>query len=246
MTKNSYKISVTTDDERTFPASIRYNDAISGISIIEITAVDLKPVIAMGSIDAMLGNIIFTLGCNSNSSNGIISAQTKHINIDGEIMALVQTDAYATQTSYGGGLFDKNGYFLGLITTADNNTGMSYIVPSDFILNVTFDYFSQGYVGGRVNENIFILEEIINPSPLRSRQGLYVSKKISAFQTPVEKDFYITAVNGKQITTTKEWIATLRQHKPGETLVVSYYVSDSKFGQFELELEELKVLPSIR
>ncbi|HQB33018.1 MAG TPA: trypsin-like peptidase domain-containing protein, partial [Erysipelotrichaceae bacterium] len=110
---------VLTNGEK-YNARLIASDLVSDIAVIKIDAQGLKAVtigdssqIKVGQICIAIGNPLGTLG--GTVTDGIISALSREITIDGQKMNLLQTNTAISPGNSGGGLFDVAGNLIGII-----------------------------------------------------------------------------------------------------------------------------------
>ena len=124
-------ITVTTKDGTEYPAELIGTDSESDIAVIKIDATDL-PFALIGDSDELkvgqevvaVGNPLGELG--GTVTNGIISALSRDVNIEGTEMTLIQTNAAVNPGNSGGGLFNMYGELIGIVnaksTTSSSGT----------------------------------------------------------------------------------------------------------------------------
>ncbi|MBO5287103.1 MAG: trypsin-like peptidase domain-containing protein [Clostridia bacterium] len=97
-----------------------------------------------------IGNPLGELG--GTVTNGYISALDREIEIDGNKMNLLQTDAAINPGNSGGGLFNMKGELVGIVNAKSSGTGiegLGFAIPVDDALKIFNDYINKGYVTGR-------------------------------------------------------------------------------------------------
>lgn len=137
-------MTVTFVDGSTAPAAIKGADAKADLAVIAInkqnmTAETLSAlaVAKYGDSDRMrVGQAVIAignaLGYGQSVTVGVVSALEREVNIEGNKMVLMQTDAAINFGNSGGGLFNTNGELIGINvakTTADSAEGMGYAIP---------------------------------------------------------------------------------------------------------------------
>lgn len=114
------------------------------IAVLKINATNLTPVsfgssknLKVGERVIVIGNPLGTLG--GSVTDGIISALNRTLNIDGEDMTLLQTNAEINHGNSGGGVFGEKGQFVGLVvakSTGADLEGLGFAIPSDTVKEV--------------------------------------------------------------------------------------------------------------
>jgi serine protease Do len=80
----------------------------------------------------VIGNPLGTLG--GSVTRGIISAVAREINVEGNMMTLMQTDASINSGNSGGGIFDNSGLLIGIVnakTMGEGIEGLGFAIPID-------------------------------------------------------------------------------------------------------------------
>ena len=147
---------VLTNGEK-YNARLIASDLVSDIAVIKIDAQGLKAVtigdssqIKVGQICIAIGNPLGTLG--GTVTDGIISALSREITIDGQKMNLLQTNTAISPGNSGGGLFDVAGNLIGIInakSAGEYIEGIGFAIPVNNAVDVAKQLIAQGYVEGR-------------------------------------------------------------------------------------------------
>lgn len=114
------KIAVTLKNGEEYSARLVGTDSENDLAVIKIEATGLKPAtfadsdeLQVGQVAVAIGNPLGKLG--GTVTEGIISALDREIDLDGQQMRLLQTSAAVNPGNSGGGLFDENGYLIGIV-----------------------------------------------------------------------------------------------------------------------------------
>ncbi len=139
---NCIKVKVHNGSE--YIASLVGEDKKEDIAVLKISATNLTPVsfgnsknLKVGERVIVIGNPLGTLG--GSVTDGIISALNRTLNIDGEDMTLLQTNAEINHGNSGGGVFGEKGQFVGLVvakSTGADLEGLGFAIPSDTVKEV--------------------------------------------------------------------------------------------------------------
>ena len=144
--KNAVEIKVTLNDGREYKATSFEYETITDVGIIKIDA-DNLPVLSFGdSNKQVLGNSVFTIGCPfgeklfNTVTVGIISGLKRDIPFFGNKL-LFQIDAAVAPGKSGGGVFDTQGNFIGIMVgTLRGYDDISLCVPSNIVKLVISKY----------------------------------------------------------------------------------------------------------
>ena len=129
-------IKVTLKDGTQYDAKLIGTDPDSDIAVIKIEATGL-PCALVGDSDKLevgdevvaVGNPLGELG--GTVTNGIISALSRDVNIDGTEMSLIQTNAAVNPGNSGGGLFNMYGGLIGIVNAKSTSTSSGTAVDAD-------------------------------------------------------------------------------------------------------------------
>lgn len=205
----------------------------SGLTHAVIRDIDQAP-LRMGEDAIAIGNPLGSLG--GTVTKGIISSTAREINIEGTVMTLLQTDASINSGNSGGGLFDKNGYLIGVVNakaTGDNVEGLGFAIPINKAIeiaselietsnNSTNPYGGLGYIEGK-----FMLGITAGLTTLPYRyQGVDYGYQIQSndpygsFCGALKQGDYIVSINGTTFDEENTIKAALQGVKIGDTLTV--------------------------
>ena len=153
------KITVTTNDNQKFDATVVGTDPATDVAIIKVDAQNL-PTIPMGDSDQLrLGEWVLAIGSplgeqlRSTITAGIVSAKGRSMP-DGsgefKIESFIQTDAAVNPGNSGGALVNKKGELVGIntaiVSQTGSYTGYSFAVPVNIVKRVASDLIDFGSV----------------------------------------------------------------------------------------------------
>jgi len=164
------EIIVRTADGREFPAQVIGADPRTDLAVIKIDETGLAPTVfadsdavRVGQLAIAIGNPLGALG--GTVTHGIVSARDREITIDGQTMTLMQTSAAVNPGNSGGGLFNARGELIGVVNAKGSGIdveGLGFAIPSNIVRAVTGDLIRHGYVTGRPELGITVVQ-INNP-----------------------------------------------------------------------------------
>ncbi len=244
----------------TYEAALRGTDERGDIAIIKITPQQDKPLtvaklgyskaLALGEPVVAIGNPLGQLG--GTVTNGIISALEREINVDGNTMTLLQTNAAINAGNSGGALFNMAGELVGVVNAKYSATGvegLGFAIPIDTAFEQSFaDLFRYGYIRGIPTLGLVLTDHtdgnIIFPS-----YGAYV-QGVGA-QSDVRQGDYIYSINGTVVylTDTSAVAAVeraVRGCRVGDTvsvMVLRYNKDTRQNEQIELSLVLVEYVP---
>ena len=153
------KITVTTNDNQKFDATVVGTDPATDVAIIKVDAQNL-PTLPMGDSDQLrLGEWVLAIGSplgeqlRSTITAGIVSAKGRSMP-DGsgefKIESFIQTDAAVNPGNSGGALVNKKGELVGIntaiVSQTGSYTGYSFAVPVNIVKRVAADLIDFGSV----------------------------------------------------------------------------------------------------
>jgi len=225
------KITARLADGTEYEATVSGSDSDTDIALLKIDGKSLK-FAAMGNSDALvvgqevvaIGNPLGELG--GSVTNGIISALDREVEIGGELMNLLQTNAAVNPGNSGGGLFNLAGELIGVVNAKSSGSGiegLGFAIPINDAVTIIRELSEYGYVRGRVYLGIEYNEiaEITMQYYYYgyTKPGIYVVS--SPLNTELKKNDRIVAIDDVEISTSADIKAVLREHKVGDTLKVT-------------------------
>lgn len=229
------EISVTLNDNRTFPARLVGNDENTDLALIKIETDDKLPFLTVGDSDNLkVGEWVLAVGnpfnLTSTVTAGIVSAKARSLGVyNGGIESFIQTDAAINQGNSGGALVNAQGELVGINAVLSSPTGSyagyGFAIPSSIMTKVVSDLKEFGTVqravlgimGGTVTSELNDKEE------LGTVDGVYVQEVTedgAAQKAGIEKGDVIIGLNGKNIKTMAELQEALAKCVPGAEIKV--------------------------
>jgi len=234
---NANKITVRLKDSRTFEAKLIGTDAKTDLAVIKIEATGLQPVIMGDSSKLLVGETAVAVGnplgqLGGTVTNGIISALDREIEIDGEKMTLMQTNAEINPGNSGGGLFNSRGELIGIVNAKSSGSdveGLGFAIPVNSVKPVIEDLISVGYVKGRLDIGMSIVD--INDAQTAmmyrvSDLGVYVysvNNGSSALTAGFKQGDLVISINNEKISNYSDFNKELEKYEIGETVNVTVH-----------------------
>ena len=222
-------ITVRLDDGREFPASLIATDRRTDIAVIRISETGLPYAVFGDSSKLVVGESALAVGnplgeLGGTVTGGMISALDREMIIDGETMTLLQTDAAVNPGNSGGGLFNMYGELIGVVNAKSsgvNIEGLGFAIPSNIAKAVANDLATHGYVRGRAETGLELLD-IQSSQSARwyrvSEIGLYI---ISSADDQLRNGDRITAVNGYPVANLADYNAAMSGQSIGDTISIT-------------------------
>ena len=230
-------VKVTLNDDTSYDATIVGTDKKNDIAIIKIDAKDLTPAIVGDSEILTVGSEVIAIGnplgeLRGTATAGIISATNRTIEVEGQAMTLIQTDAAISPGNSGGGLFDATGKLIGIVNAKVSDSraeGLGFAIPVNSVLDEISDLLNYGYVKGRP-----YLGVATQDVTLRSRDRMWyysegtrcvlVEKVVpdsAAEKAGIQAGDLILKLEDKQIASGDDLSSAIGAYKPGDTATLT-------------------------
>ena len=177
----------------------------------------------MGEEAIAIGNPLGSLG--GTVTSGIISALDRELEIDGESMRLLQTNAAVNPGNSGGGLFNMAGELIGIVnakSSGEDVEGLGFAIPVNTAEEIAVQLIEYGYVRGRVDIGLSMIDitSIFDLMAYNlSSPGVYVYD--SPYNDQIKSGDRIQAVNGVAVSSAAEVKAAYRDCEVGDVITVS-------------------------
>lgn len=239
------------DDDTSYTATVVGSDSVNDIAVIKIDATGLTPAV-MGDSDSLLvgetaiavGNPLGTLG--GTVTNGIISAVNRNINVEGQRMSLIQTNAAISPGNSGGGLFNARGELVGIVNAKSGSStaeGLGFAIPVNTALQVATDLINSGYVTGRPVIGVSVLDVTDAQMAAQygvSSLGVYIAEVVpggAGERAGLKPGDRIISIEGKVVESKEDVVNEVQTHQVGDTVTMQV-ARDGQLMEFELVLQE--------
>ncbi len=241
------KITVRLTNGNEYEAKLIGTDASSDIAILKIKPEEELTVATLGTSAKLsvaeevivIGNPLGELG--GTVTNGIVSALAREINIDGEKMTLIQTNAAVNPGNSGGGMFNLYGELVGIVNAKSSGSdveGLGFAIPIDTAYDIVLQLMDYGYVRGRVDHGLELIDigDLFTAASYRvSSLGVYVYE--SKYTDEIKNGDRIVSINGKEVSTSAGVKEALYGCSVGDTVKVTV-ARNGKFVDADLTLRE--------
>ncbi len=236
--EGSNKIKVTLSNDKEYDAEVIGTDPSTDIAVIKISAKGLKPVtygdsdkLDNGDLAVVIGNPLGELG--GTVTAGIISEPVREVNIEGQNMSLIQTDASINPGNSGGGLFNEYGELVGVIEAKSSGSdveGLGFAVPVNTaakvakqIMSGKFESVGKAFTGmsygetGSDNGDESGMEDFFSFGE-PSVTYVYIAEVISsnARKAGFRENDVVLSVDGQDIDSIDTLKSVIQKHKPGD------------------------------
>ena len=238
--RQAQSIDVKLTDERELTASLVGEDPVSDLAVLYIAADGLTPAQFGDSDTLRVGDSVVAIGdplgveLRGTMTDGIVSAISRDVQVDGRTMNLIQTNAALNSGNSGGPLINSMGQVIGINTMkigafADSSgvEGLGFAIPSATVQEIVNQLLTQGYVSGRPwlgveGESFSAFYQRFYRIP----RGVYITSVQSG--SPAEAAGLLTSdiivsADGTDVSDMEDLDSLLYAHAPGDTMTLTVY-----------------------
>lgn len=231
-------ITVHVMDGTEYEATLLGMDEKTDLAVIKIDATGLTPAefgdsssIVQGEIAVAIGNPL-GLAFEGSVTQGIISAVSREIEVDGRTMTYIQTDAAINPGNSGGALVNGSGQVIGINSVKVSSSdveGLGFAIPISVALPIAEQLTTYGYVTGRPSigiggEDVTDYMVYYYRIPRGVLVGL-VTPDSGAETGGVEVGDVIVGLNGVSVSSMDELTNEKDKFSPGDTVTLTVYRS---------------------
>lgn len=156
-------INVRLTNGNTYVATLVATDPQSDLAILKIEPNETLSCAVFGkSANIVTGEAVVAIGnplglLGGTVTDGIISATSREVSIDGDTMTLLQHNAAVSPGNSGGALFNLRGELIGIVNakySSEGAEGLGFAIPADTVVKVYEDLIRYGYVKGRPDSGV--------------------------------------------------------------------------------------------
>jgi len=228
--EGSRKITVRLNNGSDYEAVLVGRDSKTDIAVLKISATGLRPAvygdsdgIVVGELAVAIGNPLGKLG--GSVTEGVISALSRSIEIDGNMMTLLQTSAAVNPGNSGGGLFNCYGELIGVVNAKSSGSdieGIGFAIPVNLARSIADALINNGFVPGRIDFGAVLIDVPDQMTAMMYRvqmPGVYVYQADTGSQ--LKSGDRIVSINGNDIKSVADVNELLTKCKVGETLTIT-------------------------
>ncbi len=220
-------VTVTFQDGVKATAKVLGTDPSTDVAVIHVSvpSSELHPIALADSSATQVGDPVVAIGSPfslpETTTTGIVSQVGRSIQAPNgyTIPGAIQTDAAINPGNSGGPLLDASGKVLGLNdqiqTNSGSSAGVGFAVPSNTAARIANEIIS-----GQAVRHAYVGVEL-NPNSTSGAGVSSISPGSPAASAGIQSGDLITAINGKAITSTEQFIATVDNFSPGNSITVT-------------------------
>jgi serine protease Do len=243
-------VEVTTDSGKVYPAKVVGTDGRTDIALIKIDGDSDFPTAEFAERIPRVGDWVLAVGnpfgLGGTVTGGIVSARGRDIG-SGPYDDFIQIDAPVNTGNSGGPTFDVDGNVIGvntaIVSPTGGSVGIAFAIPVDTIKLVITQLkakgkVTRGWIGVQIQG---VTPDIAENLGLKEARGALVAEPRAngpAIKAGIEAGDVITAINGKEISDSREFARTIGSMAPG-TSVKFNVISKGEEKTFTITLGEL-------
>lgn len=251
--EDAKKITVILNNGESYAATLVGTDELTDIAVIKIEENNLTPATYGSSDELKVGDFALAVGnplgeLGGTVTDGIISALEREVSIDSVKMTLLQTNAAINPGNSGGGLFNASGELIGIVNAkaaGEDIEGLGFAIPIDIAKPVIQDILNYGYVTGRVQAGIQILDVLDYETAFQyrvSKLGPYIYTVLEdsdAERAGLKQGDLITHINDTLVYESEDIISIIADCEIGDTITFTVE-RDGKELKIDLTFTEYK------
>jgi putative serine protease PepD len=230
---NASSITVTFENGYKVGAKVVGTDSSTDVAVIHVNApaAQLHPIAFADSSTAQVGDPVVAIGSPfsypETVTSGIVSAVGRSIQAPNQftITGAIQTDAPINPGNSGGPLLDANGHVLGLADQIDTNnttpngegssSGIGFAIASNMVSHI-----ANRIIAGQPVRHAYVGVSL-NPDSTGGAQVETIAAGSPASKGGLQVGDLVTAINGKSISSTQQFIETVDAYAPGQSVTLT-------------------------
>jgi putative serine protease PepD len=226
-------VKVNFQNGQSYTANVVGTDPSTDVGVIHVDAPssELHPIPLANSSEAKVGDPVVAIGSPfslpETTTAGIVSQVGRSIEAPNNytIPNAIQTDAPINPGNSGGPLLDAEGHVLGLNDQIETNnttaggegssSGVGFAIPSN-----TVSQIAGQIIGGKKVQHAYV-GVLLSGNSSGGAEVAQVQPNTPASAAGMRAHDLITAVNGKRITSTDEFIAVVSNFHPGQSVTMT-------------------------
>ena len=250
--QGSYEVEVVLFDDTVHRALLVGGDQTNDLAVLKIDAQNLTPA-QFGNSDLLqVGEPALAIGnplgeeLRGTMTDGIISAISRDVNVDGNTMTLIQTTAALNSGNSGGALLNDRGQVVGItnmkMTSYSGSVeGLGFAIPTNTVKSIVDELIAYGHVRGY--PTLGILGSTMDAQRAAASglvEGVYVQSVTAgsdAEKQGMRSGDVITECNGRAVTSVDDINAIKEGFQAGDVLTFRVY-RNGEYLDLEVRLVE--------
>lgn len=255
---NHTSVEVQLHDERTFSAEVVGYSTRDDVGVLKVKAKGLPAAKFADSDDLKVGERVYAIGNPGGAAffgsftGGFVSAIDRPISTSsiGYTMKCIQHDAAINPGNSGGALVNSNGYVVGINSSkimAKEYEGMAFAIPISSAKEIIDSILANGYVPnqpklgikymGAYEDSTYSMIVQIKKLPAGTIVVREIQNDSSLKNTELQVGDMITAVNGKDMTSSKILAEIIEDGKVGDELTLTICRVDNDYNISEFTVK---------
>lgn len=234
-----------------FEARLVGYDRENDLAVLKIAA-DGLPAAEFGSSDMLtVGDKAYAIGnplgleLRGTLTDGIISAINRDVEVEGETMTLIQTNAALNSGNSGGPLINQYGQVVGIntikmVASYDDDAaveGLGFAIPSSTVAHIVNCLISTGEVTEQPVLGITVQGMAVLPDGTSGVLVIEVTPGLGGEIAGVQEGDIIVAADGEPIVSSNDVLRVRRRYTTGDNLPMTIY-RDGQYMEVEVPLME--------
>jgi putative serine protease PepD len=230
---NATSVNVTFENGYKVGAKVLGTDPSTDVAVIKVNAPSsqLHPIPLADSSSAKVGDPVVAIGSPFSHpetvTSGIVSAVGRSIGAPNNftITGAIQTDAPINPGNSGGPLLDGNGHVLGLADQIETNnttptgqgssSGVGFAIAANMVARIANEI-----IGGHPVKHAYV-GILLNGASTGGAQVTKVQPGSPAASSGLRQGDVVTAIDGKKMDSTQQFIETVDTYGPGKTITLT-------------------------
>jgi putative serine protease PepD len=226
-------VRVNFQNGHSYPATVVGTDPSTDVAVIHVDAPtsELHPIAFANSNDAQVGDPVVAIGSPfslpETTTQGIVSQTDRSITAPNNytIPNAIQTDAAINPGNSGGPLLDASAHVLGLNDQIETNnttasgegssSGVGFAIPSNTVTQI-----ANQIIAGHKVQHAYVGVELSGLSA-NGAEIAQVQSGTPGAAAGLKAHDLVTAIDGKTVTSTDQFIAVISNYQPGQTVTLT-------------------------
>ncbi len=256
--ENAYTIRAILHSGEIFTAALVGKDALTDLAVLKIDKNDCVSAEFGDSEGIRVGDTVLAIGnplgaaLAGTLTDGIISAVNRDVEISGNTMSLIQTNAALNTGSSGGPLIDMYGQVIGINTiktaAADSSVeGIGFAIPAQSAKPIIDELIAYGCVSGRPTFGFEALDYDLPVSAsifYGTPGGVIISSvdvRADAYEKGIRRGDVIVRASDENVYTVSELCRIRNKHKAGDEITLTIYRKGNYYQLSVLLMDEAEL-----